>query len=135
MDKELEEFIASIEHDKKREDAERLLKLMAQESGYEPYLDGKIVSFGSYHYKYESGREGDCAVTGFAPAKTRFSVYIMPGFSEYGPQLEKLGKHKHGKCCLYINKLADVDETVLREIVRSSVEKMKKNYPCQERPR
>ena len=134
MTKELKEFVSAIESDRKREDALKLIDILQEESGYKPHLSGKIVGFGSYHYKYESGHEGDCQVVGFAPAKQRISVYIMPGFSDFQPELEKLGKHKTGKCCLYINKLADVDENVLRTIVRKSVEQMKEKYVCKEFP-
>lgn len=84
-----------------------------------------IVGFGSYHYKYDSGREGDMPVTGFAPRKQSLTLYIMPGFDAYEDLLSKLGKHKTGKSCLYINKLADVDMDVLRELVKQSVEAMK----------
>lgn len=128
MNKELRQFLNAIENEKRQFDARRLVALMEEESGYKPKLHGKIIGFGSYHYKYESGREGDAIVTGFAPAKTKFSIYIMPGFSKYQKDLEKLGKHKSSKVCLYINKLADVDEKVLRRIVRRSVADMTKKY-------
>ena len=85
-----------------------------------------IVGFGSYHYKYESGREGDMPLTGFSPRKQSLTVYIMPGFDEYEDMLGRLGKHKVGKSCLYINKLADVDKSVLRELIEKSVEKLVK---------
>jgi len=83
-----------------------------------------IVGFGSYHYKYKSGREGDWPMTGFSPRKRNLTLYIMPGFSEYDDLLTNLGKYKTGKSCLYINKIEDVDLDVLRELVLQSVEHM-----------
>ena len=83
-----------------------------------------IVGFGSYHYKYESGREGDWFKTGFSPRKTSLTLYIMPGFNRYDELMQKLGKHKTGQSCLYINKLEDVDMDVLRELVKLSYDYM-----------
>jgi hypothetical protein len=83
------------------------------------------VGFGSYHYKYESGREGDWFLTGFSPRKTNLSIYIMAGFKEYDELLKKLGKYKTGVSCLYVNKLEDVDMKVLKELITKSVQKMK----------
>ncbi len=128
MKKVLREFISNIDHDVKRQDSSSLVKIMEDESGYKAELHGKIVGFGQYHYKYESGREGDAIVTGFSPRKQYIVVYIMPGFSKYQKDLDKLGKHKASKSCLYINKLADVDEKVLRRIIKRSVNDMKKKY-------
>ena len=81
-----------------------------------------IVGFGSVHYKYDSGREGDMGLTGFSPRKANLTLYITDGFDKYGDLLARLGKHKTSVSCLYINKLADVDQDVLRELVRRSVE-------------
>ncbi len=80
-----------------------------------------IVGFGSYHYKYDSGREGDWLVTGFSPRKQALTIYVMAGFSRYDETLDRLGRHRHGKSCLYINKLADIDMGVLEELIRKSV--------------
>ncbi len=87
-----------------------------------------IVGYGKYHYKYDSGREGDSLITGFSPRKQALTVYIMPGFSEYGDLLTKLGKCKTSRSCLYINKLEDVDLKVLEKLIRKSVAYMKKKY-------
>jgi hypothetical protein len=130
MADDVETFIAGIAQDRKREDSRAVLKLLQEESGYTPYLTGSMVGFGRYHYKYASGREGDWFVTGFSPRKQNLAVYIMPGFSEYGALLDKLGKHKLGKSCLYINKLADIDVETLRQLVRRSVKDMQKKYRC-----
>ena len=128
MNKELKTFISAIEKETKRNDSLSLLALMEEESGYKGKLRGKVIGFGSYHYKYASGREGDAIVTGFSPGQSYFSIYIMLGFANFRKELAKLGKHRSTKCCLYINKLADVDEKVLRKIVRESVVYMTKKY-------
>lgn len=128
MNRALKAFIDAIERESKRKDSLALIKLMEEESGYKAKLHGKIVGFGSYHYKYASGREGEAIVTGFAPGKGPISIYIMPGFANYQKELARLGKHRSAKVCIYINKLADVDEKVLRKIVRRSVADMSKKY-------
>ena len=124
------EFLEQVEPEKKRDDALEILRLMQDVSGYEPTLWGSsIVGFGRYHYKYESGREGDFLRIGFSPRKRNFALYIMDGVSNYDDLLSKLGKYKNGKSCLYINKLADVDKDVLRELMERSLEAMKERYP------
>lgn len=108
-------------------DCKTLVKIMKQATRAEPKMWGpSIVGFGSYHYCYESGREGDWFLTGFSPRKRDLTVYIMSGFSEYDHLLAKLGKHKTGKSCLYIKRLADVDLDVLRDLVRQSVHQVKR---------
>lgn len=87
-----------------------------------------IVGFGEYHYKYESGREGDFLITGFSPRKSALTIYIMPGFTRHAALMGKLGKHRTGKSCLYINRLDDVDLEVLEELVSRSVEYMTEKY-------
>ncbi|NDJ60850.1 MAG: DUF1801 domain-containing protein [Chloroflexi bacterium] len=104
------------------------MALMQEVTGEPPVMWGSIVGFGRYHYRYASGREGDWFLAGFAPRKQNLSLYITAGFDEYGELLEKLGKHKIGKACLYIKKLADVDETVLRELVKRSAEHTAATY-------
>jgi hypothetical protein len=89
-----------------------------------------IVGFGSYHYKYDTGREGDFFITGFSPRKQNLTIYIMPGFSSYDALMKKLGKHKTGKSCLYIKNLDDIDRNTLKELVCNSVDYMTKSYPC-----
>ena len=88
-----------------------------------------IMGFGHYHYKYESGREGDFMRSAFAARKANIVLYIMSGFSEYDQLLEKMGKHKHGKGCLYIKRLSDIDESILEEIITKSVQFMAQKYP------
>ena len=123
------DFIASVEHDRRREDAEVLLRWFEDVTGYAPKMWGpSLIGYGRYHYKYDSGREGDMLVTGFSPRKANLVMYIMPGYCDMGEKLVRLGKHKLGKSCLYINKLADIDMDVLREIVEDGVAYMKANY-------
>lgn len=122
-DDSVEGFLNSVEDDRKREDAFALLRLMREATGEEAVMWGdSIVGFGSYHYRYASGREGDWFLAGFSPRKRNLTLYIMAGFDEYDDLLERLGKFKTGKSCLYLNRLSDVDDQVLRELVRRSAE-------------
>lgn len=123
------EFVAAVEHDTRRADATTLLETMSRLTGHEPKMWGpSIIGFGRYHYSYESGREGDFLVVGFSPRKANLVVYLMPGYEDLSDQLERLGKHKIGKSCLYINKLADIDESVLEEMISISIERMAERY-------
>lgn len=122
------DLIAAVAGEQKRKDSETLLKLMRKVTGKSPVVWGNIVGFGKYHYKYESGREGDMFLTGFAPRAQNLVVYVMPGFSGADDLLKRLGKHKIGKSCLYINKLADLDAGVLEELLRRSYEHMCAKY-------
>lgn len=116
------------------EDARRLLTLFGDVTGLTPQMwGGSIIGYGRYEYRYESGRTGEWFLTGFSPRKASLSIYIMPGYRDLGAMLSRLGKHKTGKSCLYINKLADVDETVLRELVADGVAHMRENYTTYDR--
>jgi len=122
-------FIAAVEDETKRADGFRLLELMGSITGAEPVMWGpSIIGFGNYHYKYESGREGDFFLTGFSPRKTALTLYIMAGFSRYEDLMARLGKYKTGKSCLYIKRLSDVDEDVLSELITESVKHMRATY-------
>ena len=111
-------FIDSIADAGKRRDSRALLAMMQEITGAKPRMWGaSIVGFGTYHYRYASGREGDWFVTGFSPRKQALTVYLMCDVSTQQPLLDKLGKYKIGKSCLYIKKLADIDETVLRQLI------------------
>lgn len=122
-------FLDSIEDEVRRQDSLALFDLMQDVTGEEPVMWGSsIVGFGSYHYKYASGRQGDWMITGFSPRKSALTVYIMPGFEAYEGLLDRLGKFKTGKSCLYLRRLDDVDRDVLRELVRQSVAKMRTLY-------
>lgn len=117
----VEDFLNSVENERRREDSFAVLELMREATGEEPAMWGdSIVGFGSYHYTYASGREGDWMLVGFSPRKQSLTLYIMSGFAAYEDLLAQLGKHKTGKSCLYINKLDDVDLPTLRELVRQS---------------
>ena len=124
----VEAFLTSVESKTRREDGFRVLQLMREVTGLEPEMWGpSIIGFGDYHYRYESGREGDFFLTGFSPRKQSLSLYIMAGFDAYDDLLSRLGKHRKGAACLYINKLADVDMDVLRDLVRQSFEHARTN--------
>ncbi len=119
-------YLESVENKRRREDSLALLKMMEEATGEPAEMWGtSIVGFGSYHYRYESGREGDMMLTGFAPRKASLSLYIMGGHERYEALMAKLGKHRTGSSCVYINKLADVDLDVLRELIVESVEYMR----------
>lgn len=115
-------FLAAIPDEDRRRDCRKVVQLMKRVTGAQPKMWGaSIVGFGTYHYKYESGREGDWFLAGFAPRKSDLTLYIMSGFPQHEALMKKLGKHKTGKSCLYIKRLADIDEGVLEELVRRSV--------------
>jgi hypothetical protein len=124
------EFLASIEDVRKRSDCRELMKLMREVTGNRAKMWGSsIVGFGKYHYKYESGREGDFFLTGFAPRKQALTLYIVSGFTAHPDLMEKLGKFKTGKSCLYVKSLDDIDRSVLAELVQESVSLMREKYP------
>lgn len=122
-------FINSIDDKQKRADARKVAAMMRKATGKRAKMWGSsMVGYGTYHYKYESGREGDFMVTGFSPRKQALTVYVMPGFSHFDKLMAKLGKYKTGKSCLYIKRLSDVDEKVLERLIDSSVKHMRKKY-------
>ncbi len=123
------DFVAAVEHPTRRADAEALVEMMRRVTGCEPRMWGPtIVGFGRYHYTYDSGREGEFMLTGFSPRKANLVLYILPGYDDLGDSLDRLGKHKLGKSCLYVNKLADVDLGVLEELVAHGVEQMRATH-------
>ncbi|MGQ7846954.1 DUF1801 domain-containing protein [Granulosicoccus sp. 3-233] len=123
------EFISRVEHPVRRKDADHLLAWFEQVTGFPPVMWGtSIVGYGRYHYVYDSGRSGDSMMTGFSPRKASLSIYIMPGYHELDDYLQRLGKHRIGKSCLYVNKLDDIDIGVLEEIVRYGVDYLQKHY-------
>jgi hypothetical protein len=126
------EFIEAVENERKREDAYKLLDIFAETTGYEAKMWGtSIIGFGSYHYKYETGHEGDAPLVGFSPRKAKISLYLATGDPDKEKLLEQFGKHTSGKACVYINKLADVDEEVLKNLIRQSVKFLQETYPEQ----
>lgn len=130
-DASVTDFIETVEQKRKKADSYELLNVFMEITGEPAKMWGdSLIGFGSYHYKSDRSRqEGDWPLTGFSPRKQNISIYIMPGFSDYQPLLEKLGKHKVSKgSCLYINKLADIDLDTLKELIQVSVEEMKQRY-------
>ncbi len=122
-------FIASVPNEARRRDAKRLLVMMKKLTGAPPKMWGpSIVGFGSYHYTYESGREGDMPLAGFSPRGTASVVYVMGGGPKTAPLFKKLGKHSMGKACLYIKNLDDADLKVLERIVAQSIDYVRRTY-------
>jgi hypothetical protein len=127
-DQNVEQFLNAVADEQKRKDSFTILELMKQVTGLEPKMWGSsIVGFGSYHYRYESGREGDTILTGFSPRKQNLTIYNMGGFEQLDDLLKKLGKHTTGKGCLYIKRLDDVDLPTLKRLIEVSFEHAKHN--------
>jgi Domain of unknown function (DU1801) len=129
-DADVAAFVAAVADPGQRADAQALIEMMASASGHPPKLWGpSIIGFGSYHYKYDSGREGDSLRIGFSPRKGQTVLYLVDGYSNRADQLARLGKHRTGKSCLYIKRLSDVDEGVLGEMIAGSLAHMNAKYP------
>ena len=123
------EYIAAISDPGKRKEIKKIGAMMRRATGARAKLWGtSIVGYGRYHYEYASGRSGDWMLTGYAARKQALTVYIMPGFEPFENLLDKLGKYKTGRSCLYIKRLADVDEAVLEDLITQSVLLMRKRY-------
>ena len=121
-------FINSVENRKRRGDSLIILDIMTEITGEKPIMWGdSIIGFGQYAYKYASGRQGEWFYTGFSPRKQNLTLYVMDGFKQRPELMDKLGKYKTSKACLYINKLEDVDEKVLRQIIKASAKYVKQN--------
>jgi len=121
-DNSVDAFLSTISDEQKRNDCLMLIQLMSKVSGYEPKMwGGSIIGFGSYHYRYASGHEGDTSIVGFSPRKQNIALYLMGGYHTDKELLQKLGKHKTGVGCLYINSIATIDIAVLEQIIRNSV--------------
>ena len=124
------DFIAAVDHPTRQADAQTLDAMFRRITGWEPRMWGPtVIGYGSYDYTYASGHSGTSLATGFSPRKASQSLYIMPGYMEMTDLLDKLGKHKIGKACLYITKLADVDMDVVEEIVRRGLENLGTHWP------
>ena len=127
-DASVEGFLEAVEHDTRRNDSFKVLDLMRDVTGDPGSMWGtSIVGFGEFIYANSTGVENKWMMTGFSPRKQSLTLYIMDGFEDYDRLLSRLGKHKTGKSCLYINKLDDVDQDVLRELVQKSVEHMQES--------
>ena len=124
------EYIKQVDDERKRKDSAELIALMKKVTGKPPKMWGpSIIGFGTYHYKYDSGREGDVCLTGFSPRKPSLVLYIGPVLEDK-KLMARLGAYKVGKGCLYIKKLDDIDREVLKELVVKSVAEMRKRYVC-----
>lgn len=123
-------FLTTIENEQQRKDSFEILELMKEATCDEPKMWGNsIIGFGTYHYAYTSGREGDWMRIGFSPRKGKISLYLMCEVEHQTEILARIGKYKTGKSCFYINKMADIDRTVLKELIQSAIDKMKVQYP------
>jgi hypothetical protein len=122
-------FLKAVPGDRRRADCQTLVKMMKRITRARPTMWGpSVVGFGRYHYRYESGREGDWFLAGFSPRKQALTVYVMAGFARFGPLLRKLGRHKKGAGCLYLRSLEDVDLAVLEELIAQSVRHLRRTY-------
>jgi len=131
-DNDVMEFIEQVESERKRADAYQLLDLFTETTGFKAKMWGSsIIGFGSYHYKYASGHEGDAPLVGFSPRKAKISLYFATGDTEREQLLKDFGKHTTGKACVYINKVADIDVNVLKALITQSVRFLKKHYSDQ----
>jgi hypothetical protein len=123
-------FIDAVDHPTRRADALALDAIFRDVTGWQPRMWGpSIVGYGSYRYAYDSGRSGEMCATGFSPRKANLSIYIMPGYADFGNILAGLGKHRLGKSCLYINKLADIDRDVLKRLIRAGLDDLAARWP------
>ena len=128
-DASVKQFLNSVENEQRRNDAFEICDMMGAITNEEPKMWGNsIVGFGAYHYVYASGIQGDWMQVGFSPRKTALTLYIMSGFSAYENLMEKLGKYKTGKSCLYIKNLEDIDKKILKKLIRESVKYIKQKY-------
>lgn len=129
-DSSVVEFIENVDNLKKREDAYQLLDIFSETTGFQAKMWGpSIIGFGSYHYKYASGHEGDAPLVGYSPRKAKISLYFAPGETKREELLKVFGKHTTGKGCVYINKVADIDIDVLKELINQSVKFLNETYP------
>ncbi len=126
----VEAFIDAVDHPGRREDARVALKLLSEVTGEPPVMWGpSIIGFGKYHYRYASGHEGDAPLVGFSPRKANTVFYMAAYDDARGDFLNRLGKHKSGQSCVYVNRLSDIDQDVLAEMARWSIETLKTRYP------
>lgn len=129
-DEKVEHFLNKLTDEQKRKDSFVILELMKQVTKCEPQMWGtSIVGFGTYRYKYASGKEADWPMAGFSPRKQNLTVYLMPGFEKYDDLMKKLGKHSSSKVCLYVKRLSDINIPTLKKLISESYKYMKKKYP------
>ena len=132
-DANVNDFINSfVDKDEKKQDSFRLIELMRDWSGFEPKMWGPtIIGFGRYHYKYASGHEGDAPLLGFSPRKAEFSLYVIDPTHDNKALLDKLGKYRMGKSCIYFKKLADLNLAILEKLSKESIKYVNKKYPTE----
>lgn len=125
----VEKYLRGIEDSDRRRDARAVVRLMKEVTGEAPAMWGtSMIGFGSYRYRYSSGREGEWMLTGLAPRKQALSIYIMDGFADHADTMKKLGRYRTGKSCLYVRRLEDIDLAVLRDLVAASVDNLRGRY-------
>ena len=128
--KSVTEFINSVSDEVKRKDSFEIVDIMQKQTGFEPKMWGpSIIGFGHYHYKYESGHEGDMPVAAFSPRSTAIVFYFCEEFENRKELFQKLGKYKTGKVCVYVKRLADIDVSVLKKMITNSIKEVKARYP------
>ncbi len=130
-DADVYEFIETFSNsEQKKKDSLELIELMQKTSGFEPKMYGpSIIGFGNYHFKYDSGHEGDAPLIGFSPRKAAISLYVFTGLDKHEYLLENLGKFKMGKACIYANKLSDINQNSLKELMKETISYLKMKYP------
>ena len=126
---DIEPFLAAVEPAQRQADARRLVEIFRQETGFEPRLWATMIGFGSYAYVYATGHKGDALASGFAPRKAELVLYICSGSAAQEPWLARLGKHRQSKACVYVRKLADIDEAVLRQVIRAGLVELARHWP------
>lgn len=125
-----ETLLAGLEPARRQDEARRLDALFREVTGWAPRVwSGRMLGYGAYHYRYASGREGDFLATGFSSLKARHSIHILPGYTDHSAILARLGKHKTGRSCVYVNKLADIDLAVLDELIRAGLDDLRTHWP------
>ena len=123
-------FLTAVPDPRRRDEAQRLDALFRQVTGFGPRLWGdSLIGYGQYRYVYDSGRSGDFLATGFSPRKAQHSIYILPGYADFGPILARLGRHKLGKSCLYVTRLDNIDLSVLAELIRAGLDDLARRWP------
>jgi hypothetical protein len=129
-DRSVRDYLQQVTPERRQKDARELDGLFRAVTGYVPRLWGEsIIGYGQYHYRYDSGREGDFLATGFAPRKANMVVYIMPGYQDYSEILSRLGPHKLGKSCLYLGALSKIDLVVLAELIQAGLTDLRQFWP------
>ena len=123
-------YINAIEDDRRRAEAQRLDQIFREVTGFQPRLhSGRMIGYGTYDYTYDSGHSGTALATGFASSPRQVTLYIMPGYTPFPKIMARIGKHRTGKCCLYLTRLETADETALRELIRAGLDDLATRWP------